>query len=142
MNAPDKRRALEHYTALAEAAAGMTPAGVLANHPAPWRVLTGGDLVAVDRFSDDCIVDANGAEVIGSSEWMHGEENLPFIVECVNRNAAVSELIGQRNALKATLEAVMRMDVRGHELRDRLQFSDAGRAILAQVAAANAGSAS
>lgn len=30
------------------------------------------------------------------------------------------------------LNTLMRMDVKGHELQDRLQFSDTGRAILEQ----------
>lgn len=34
------------------------------------------------------------------------------------------------------LNTVMRMDVKGHQLQDRLQFSDPGRAIRAQAHAA------
>lgn len=34
--------------------------------------------------------------------------------------------------LRAALQAVLALDIRGHQLQDRLQFSDAGRALLAQ----------
>ena len=47
--------------------------------------------------------------------------------------AATADLINQRDELRAALGTVMRMDVRGHQLQDRLQFSDPGRAILHQV---------
>lgn len=61
----------------------------LKRHPAPWRVVEAGGAVvnsisATYKAEDDCIVDANGAEVIGTSEWLRGGENLAFIVDCVN----------------------------------------------------------
>lgn len=34
---------------------------------------------------DDCIVDADGVEVIGSSEWMRGSENLQALVDAYNQ---------------------------------------------------------
>ena len=42
----------------------------------------------------------------------------------------------QRDALHAALQALLALDVKGHQLQDRLQFSDAGRALLAQCRAA------
>lgn len=54
--------------------------------------------------------------------------------------AVVADLIVQTAALKSSIEALMQMDVRGHKLQDRLQFSESGRAIATQVSAAIAGS--
>lgn len=51
-------------------------------------------------------------------------------------SGAVAALLMERDALKSALQAVITIDVRGHQLQDRLQFSDLGRAILAQVDAA------
>lgn len=42
----------------------------------------------------------------------------------------------QRDELLEALTLVMRMDVKGHELQDRLQFSTAGRKILDRAVAA------
>lgn len=39
-------------------------------------------------------------------------------------------------ALKAAINSLMTLDVKGHELQHRLQFSTPGRAVLAQVEAA------
>ena len=41
-----------------------------------------------------------------------------------------SDVERQRDELLAALERVLSMDVKGHELRDRLQFSRSGREIL------------
>lgn len=38
--------------------------------------------------------------------------------------------------LLAAIEVLMRLDIKGHQLQDRLQFSDSGRAVLAQCSAA------
>ncbi|MGL6045238.1 MAG: hypothetical protein ACRC02_02115, partial [Vogesella sp.] len=46
------------------------------------------------------------------------------------------QLQGQVDALLAALGCIMQMDVKGHALQDRLQFSPAGRAILEQCQAA------
>lgn len=46
--------------------------------------------------------------------------------------ARIEDLTEQRDALAAALLVVLRMDVRGHQLQDRLHFSDLGRAILTQ----------
>lgn len=46
------------------------------------------------------------------------------------------QLQGQADALLAALGRIMQMDVKGHALQDRLQFSPAGRAILEQCQAA------
>lgn len=40
-----------------------------------------------------------------------------------------------RDGLLAALQAVLRIDVKGHQLQDRLQFSEAGRDILEQALA-------
>ena len=40
------------------------------------------------------------------------------------------------DALRAALQALLALDVKGHQLQDRLQFSDAGQALLAQCHAA------
>ena len=42
----------------------------------------------------------------------------------------------QVSDLRAALQALLALDVKGHQLQDRLQFSDAGRALLAQCRAA------
>jgi len=35
--------------------------------------------------------------------------------------------------LKKALKAILEMDVKGHQLQDRLQFSDIGRGLLEQA---------
>lgn len=47
-----------------------------------------------------------------------------------------AEMRAQVEAMRAALDAVMTMDVRGHQLQDRLQFSTKGREILDKVKAA------
>ena len=60
----------------------------------------------------------------------------------VDRNAAADaiealrEVEDERDKLRAALRALLALDVKGHQLQDRLQFSDAGRALLAQCRAA------
>lgn len=46
------------------------------------------------------------------------------------------EVEDERDKLRAALRAVLALDIKGHQLQDRLQFSDAGRALLAQCRAA------
>lgn len=46
------------------------------------------------------------------------------------------ELRVQVEAMRTAIDAVMTMDVRGHHLQDRLQFSTEGRDILEKVNAA------
>ena len=61
----------------------------------PWRVVLAGCDVKVDKFiismgpyvytaEDNCIVDAEGFEVVGCSEWMRGSEWFEYICKCVN----------------------------------------------------------
>ena len=45
-------------------------------------------------------------------------------------------LMRQVSGLRAALQALLVLDVKGRQLQDRLQFSDAGRALLAQCRAA------
>lgn len=67
-------------------------------HPTPWKVLPAGqDVKIIDgdysgeySAEDDCIVDANGEEVVGCSEWMRGEENFEYICACVNKFGGMS----------------------------------------------------
>lgn len=49
---------------------------------------------------------------------------------------ALLEVENERDKLRAALQALLALDVKGHQLQDRLQFSDAGRALLAQCRAA------
>jgi hypothetical protein len=49
---------------------------------------------------------------------------------------ANARLIAAAPDLLAALRALMALDVKGHALADRLQFSDAGRALLNQCRAA------
>jgi len=51
-------------------------------------------------------------------------------------SAADLSLIANAPALLAALRALMSLDVKGHALADRLQFSDSGRALLDQCRAA------
>lgn len=46
------------------------------------------------------------------------------------------QMAAQRDELLEALRALMALDVKGHALADRLQFSDAGRALLHQCQAA------
>lgn len=50
--------------------------------------------------------------------------------------AEIATLKHQRDELLTALKAVLQIDVKGHQLQDRLQFSPAGRAILEQALAA------
>ena len=58
------------------------------------------------------------------------------IVYADARNPADARLISAAPDLLDALQALMALDVRGHALADRLQFSDAGRALLDQCRAA------
>ena len=49
---------------------------------------------------------------------------------------AYKNMSAQRDALQSALQALLALDVKGHQLQDRLQFSDAGLALLAQCRAA------
>lgn len=48
----------------------------------------------------------------------------------------VAALTEDRRLLAEALHAVITLEIRGHQLQDRLQFSDAGRAILAKIESA------
>lgn len=53
--------------------------------------------------------------------WSHGEDCT--MVECNERERLLTE----------ALQALLIMDVNGHALQDRLQFTDKGRALLEQA---------
>lgn len=56
---------------------------LLTRHPLPWALnLPSGKMADVDK---NIIMDANGQEVLGASEWLVCEnDTLEFIVESVN----------------------------------------------------------
>jgi len=58
----------------------------------------------------------------------------PFV--CNASSQANARLIAAAPELLAALQALMALDVKGHALADRLQFSDSGRALLDQCRAA------
>ncbi len=71
----------------------MTKEEVLKNHPRPWKVVEKGTTYLLslgDKFSavtdDRAVLDANGVEVIGSSEWMRDEGALQLMVDLVNEH--------------------------------------------------------
>lgn len=81
----------------------------------PWKVLDGGEKLKVNLFpknsppipyektaEDTCIVDADGFEVVGCSEWIRGDENFERIVLCVNacKNFTDEELLNKCLTLK------------------------------------------
>jgi hypothetical protein len=87
--------------------------------PGPWRV------------TPSCRI-GNG------SAWRDilsdGTEFAPsYVGEALDKDAA---LIAAAPDLLAALRALMALEVKGHALADRLQFSDAGRALLNQCRAA------
>ena len=53
----------------------------------------------------------------------------------------IEALRKENEQLRAALNSILRMDVKGHQLQYRLQFSTAGRAILDQAMAALKGGA-
>jgi hypothetical protein len=63
-----------------------------------------------------------------SEEWEAGVRD--------NRGVKLCPLHAAAEKLLAALETLMLMDVKGHALQDRLQFSTAGRAILERARAA------
>jgi hypothetical protein len=62
------------------------------------------------------------------------EQAGPFI--CNASTQANARLISAAPDLLDALRALMALDVKGHALADRLQFSDSGRALLDQCCAA------
>ena len=65
------------------------------------------------------------------------QANAERIVACVNACEGVSnDQLPNVALLTEALEALLNMDVNGHALQDRLQFSDKGRALLKQARAA------
>lgn len=78
------------------------------------------------------IIDRASLYVRESKDAMRHDD----LLDLESARAAVAGMVEQRNDLIAALEAVMRIDMRGHQLQDRLQFSDVGRAILHQATSA------
>lgn len=81
----------------------------------PWKVLEGREKVNVKydhqpgiirqvTAEDTCIVDADGFEVVGCSEWIRGDENFERIVLCVNacKNFTDEELLNNQLAIVGT----------------------------------------
>lgn len=81
----------------------------------PWKVLEGGGKVNItyDHLSgihqttaeDTCIVDADGFEVVGCSEWIRSDENFERIVLCVNacKDFTDEELLNKCLTLKESV---------------------------------------
>ena len=62
------------------------------------------------------------------------QANAERIVACVNACEGVSnDQLPNVALLTEALQALLNMDVNGHALQDRLQFSDKGRALLKQA---------
>lgn len=91
--------------------------------PTPWRIAGRDEIVNLRMFTSeidppDCggIVDAAGTEVIGSSEFLHGHEFLPRIIECVNACAGMAKPVKDVAQLRAD---AAKLDAnrcnRGHE---------------------------
>ena len=61
----------------------------------PWRVHDSIECVNLDGQThppeDTCIVDSEGNEVVGCSEWIRGDENFDRIVLCVNACANLTD---------------------------------------------------
>ncbi len=62
----------------------------------PWSI-TDGKVKAIYSFGlhesnaeDTCIIDKDGFEVVGCSEWMRGEENFERIILAVNATATLT----------------------------------------------------
>jgi hypothetical protein len=78
------------------------------------------------------------------TELTSNDDEAIFICDTGNSRAASSneeeranaQLISAAPELLEALRALMALDVKGHALADRLPFSDAGRALLAQCRAA------
>ena len=82
--------------------------------PTPWHI----ESVATSAYSARVFIcDANGSRV---TDINCGDDDAKFIVKACNAHDALVE----------ALQALMRLDVKGHQLQDRLQFSDAGRDLL------------
>jgi len=90
----------------------------------PWHT-TGDGLVYAEPSFDDIeapfICDATY-----DSQWRAPNDE----------EKANAQLISAAPELLEALRALMALDVKGHALADRLQFSDAGRTLLAQCRAA------
>ena len=87
----------------------MRNKGFPANTNYPWSIVEAGDLVneedcpdSPSRAEDACIVDSDGFEVVGSSEWMRGSENFDRIILCVNACANLTDEQLKEMAAKPT----------------------------------------
>jgi len=88
--------------------------------PGPWSV-------EINRESN--ILDSAGNRVAVACQTCWPDEGTDRIDDNARLIAAAPELL-------AALQALMALDVKGHALADRLQFSDSGRALLDQCRAA------
>lgn len=91
--------------------------------PGPWHT-TGDGLVYAEPSFDD--IEAPLVCDATEEGWMGPNDE----------EKANAQLISAAPELLEALRALMALDVKGHALADRLQFSDAGRALLAQCRAA------
>lgn len=96
----------------------------------------------VKRYTESCmegggvVPDCDG-ELVDWSAYAACESRLHDVaVACANAEQERDELRAQVEAMRTAIDAVMTMDVRGHQLQDRLQFSTRGRDILNKVNAA------
>jgi len=122
MNAPNKRRALEHYTALAAEAAGLTPVDVLAVPPHSSIEVTDWTCAQALAFA------------VNALREHHYRRD---IVAKVQESAvAVAELIEREHRMRAALELLADGGRQpGHLTKSRV-------AEIARAALANVGSAS
>ena len=86
------------------------------------------------------ILDENGRRTNGIGDTCASlcndlqQANAERIVACVNACEGVSnDQLPNVALLTEALQALLNMDVNGHALQDRLQFSDKGRALLEQA---------
>jgi hypothetical protein len=94
--------------------------------PTPWHVTDQSEIegINIDGLELKSLATMSKS---GNITYVHGEmldsDDAAFIVQACNSH----------DALVAALETLIRMQVKGHDLIDRMQFSDEGRAISAQV---------
>lgn len=89
--------------------------------PGPWNLEAGRSIQT-----------KNGSFYITYGKDKNGNPNFPDFCE-LDRNA---HLVSAAPELLHALKTILTMDVKGHQLQDRLQFSPLGRKILNEALAA------